>query len=102
MYNLGGSPQLRLELTAYRFTDGMVITSCTERSGNIVYSGFHLWPAGSPEAASALCRVYVEYDNPTFGFWEFTQTNATTGRAIVRDVGDPGNGEMSALSCVVR
>lgn len=102
MYNIGTTPQFRLELTAYRFTDGMVITSCTEREGNIVYSGWYLWPAGSPEAASALCRVYVEYDNPTFGHWELTQTSPTAGRAIIRDPGEPSSGMISNLTCVVR
>ncbi len=101
-YDIGITPRYRLELTAYRFTDGMVITSCTEREGNNVFSGWYLWAPGSTEAASALCRVYVDYDNPTFGHWELTQTDATTGRAIIRDPGDPSSGMTSPLTCVVR
>jgi hypothetical protein len=101
-YDIGITPHYRLEMTAYRFADGMAITWCTEREGNIVYSGFQLWPPGSPEAASALCRVYVEYDNPTFGHWELTQTSPTAGRAIVRDPGEPNSGTNVPLACVAR
>jgi hypothetical protein len=101
-YNLGSTPHLRLSVEIYRFTDGMAITSCASREGNVSYSGFAIWPAGTPEASSGLCRVFVEYDDPTFGHWEFTQLTPTTGRAVMRDIGGVLNGETSALGCVVR
>jgi hypothetical protein len=103
MYNLGSTPQLRLVLEAYRFSDGMVIANCSEREGtNTSYSGFAIWPAGSPESATALCNVFVDYDDPTFGHWELTQLTATTGRAVMRDPGGTLSGETAPLTCTVR
>jgi hypothetical protein len=101
-YNLGSTPHLRLAVEIYRFADGMAITSCSSREGNVSYSGFSIWPPGTPEATSGLCRVFVEYDDPTFGHWEMTQQSATAGRAVMRDPGGTLSGETAPLTCVVR